>query len=593
MIQISIVLGLLIISIVLFSMEKFSVDVITLFLLIVLVATGILTPAEAFAGFSSDIIIILASIFVISGALQKSGVMDAVAASLHNIARVSKNRLLLTIMIMIGAVSSFMNNTTTTAIFIPPVVGMAKKAKISASKLLMPLAFASIMGGTCTLIGTSTNVAVSGYMAASGMRPLSLFEITPIGLIILAVGILYMISIGQRLLPAHKDESLTEEFAIRQYLSEVIIEPDSHLVGQKIFQSDFSKMDFQVLEVIRGEQKFLPDALVRIEPNDILLVEGQVEDLMKIKEIGGIGIRAEAKLGDQDLETDEIKIAEALVTPQSDLIGKTLKDANFRAQYGLTVMAIYRNGHPLRDKIARIPLRMGDLLLIQGVAQRLNHFRRHHDFWILEEMDPSMYRKRKGLYTAAFFGLAIFIGGIGWLPLSICFLGAALLTVLSRSITIDEAYEFINWKLLVLIGGMTAFGVAMNKTGAAEFLANWVVTGLGGFGVTAILGGLFILTILLTQPMSNAAAALVVLPIALETAQKLGANERTFAIAIMLAASISFIAPFEPACILVYGPGKYKFMDFFKTGVLLTAILMVLVLLILPVFWPLYVVPAS
>jgi di/tricarboxylate transporter len=593
MIEISITLGLLILAIVLFSMEKFSVDVITLFLLIMLVVTGILTPAEAFADFSNDIIIILASIFVISGALQKSGVMDAVAASLHSIARVSKNRLLLAIMALIGAASSFMNNTSTTAIFIPPVVGMAKKAEISASKLLMPLAFASIMGGTCTLIGTSTNIAVSGYMVASGMRPLGLFEITPVGLIILAVGILYMIFIGQRLLPAHKDESLTEEFAIRQYLSEVVILPDSHLIGQKIFQSDFSKMDFQILEVIRGEQKFLPDPLVKIEANDILLVEGQVEDLIKIKEIAGISIRAEAKLGDQDLETDDIKIAEALVTPQSDLIGKTLKDANFRAQYGVTVMAIYRNGHPLRDKIARIPLRMGDLLLIQGAAQRLNHFRRHHDFWILEEMDPSLYRRRKGLYTAAFFALAVFIGGIGWLPLSICFLGAALLTVISRSITVDEAYEFIDWKLLVLIGGMTAFGVAMNKTGAAEFLANWVVNGLGGFGVTAILGGLFILTILLTQPMSNAAAALVVLPIAIETAQKLGANERTFAIAIMLAASISFIAPFEPACILVYGPGKYKFMDFVKTGVLLTAILMILVLLILPVFWPLYAAPAS
>jgi di/tricarboxylate transporter len=592
MIQISIVLGLLILAVVLFSTEKLSVDVITLFLLMALVVTGILTPAEAFSGFSNDIIIILASIFVISGSLQKSGVMDAVAARLHSIARAGQSRLLLAVMILIGAVSSFMNNTTATAIFIPPVVGMAKRAGVSASKLLMPLAFASILGGTCTLIGTSTNVAVSGYITASGMRPIGLFEITPIGLIILAVGILYMVFIGQRLLPAYKDESLTEEFAIRQYLSEVIITPDSHLVGQKIFQSDFSKMDFQVLEVIRGERKFLPDAQVRIEPGDILLVEGQVEDLMKIKEIAGIDIKAEAKLGDQDLETDEIKIAEALVTPQSDLIGKTLKEANFRAQYGLTAMAIYRHGHSLRDKIGRIPLRMGDLLLIQGAADRLNYFRRHPDFWILEEMDPSLYRRRKGLYTAAFFALAVLIGATGWLPLSICFLGAALLTIVSRSITIDEAYEFINWKLLVLIGGMTAFGVAMDKTGAAEFLANWVVTGLGGFGVTAILGGLFILTILLTQPMSNAAAALVVLPIAIETAQKLGANERTFAIAIMLAASISFIAPFEPACILVYGPGKYKFMDFIKTGMLLTVILMLLVLLILPMFWPLYATPA-
>lgn len=588
MIQISIVLGLLILAVVLFSMERISVDVVTLLLLMALVLTGILTPAEAFEGFSNDIIIILTSIFVLSGALQKSGIMDAVAAHLNKIGRGSTNRLLLSLMLLVGGVSSFMNNTTATAVFVAPVIGAAKKAMISPSKLLMPMAFASILGGTCTLIGTSTNVAVSGYIARSGMRPLDLFEITPIGLIILVIGTLYMIVIGQRLLPAHRDESLTEEFAIRQYLSEVIVVPNSHLIGQRIFETELSKMDFQILEVVRGEEKFLPNAQTLIKEGDILLVEGKVDDLIRIKETAGIEISADAMLGVQDLETDEIKIVEALITPQSYLIGRTLKEANFRARYGMTALAIYRQGQSLLDKVGRIRLEMGDLLLIQGPADRLDYLGRHPDLWILEELNPSLYRKSKGLYTLTFFLIAIVIGGFGWVPLSICFLGAALLTILSRSITIDEAYDFINWKLIILIGGMTAFGVAMDKTGAAEFLAKFVVSGLGGGGVTAILAGLFVLTILLTQPMSNAAAALVVLPIAIETAQKLGANERTFAIAIMLAASISFIAPFEPACILVYGPGKYKFMDFIKTGVLLTVILMLVVLLVLPIFWPLY-----
>jgi di/tricarboxylate transporter len=309
---------------------------------------------------------------------------------------------------------------------------------------------------------------------------------------------------------------------------------------------------------------------------------------MKIRDVAGISIRADVKLGDQDLQTDEIRIAEALITPQSELIGKTLKEANFRVEYGLSALAIYRHGRSLRDKIGRIRLRMGDLLLLQGPAERVNHFRRHDDFWILEEMDPSSYRRKRGLYTAAFFFVAVAVAALGVLPISVCFLGAALMTVASRSITIDEAYEFIHWKLLILIGGMTAFGVAMNKTGAAAFLAGWVVSTLGPFGVTAILLGLFVMTILLTQPLSNAAAALVVAPIAVETAQKLGANPRTFAIAIMLAASISFIAPFEPSCVLVYGPGKYRFRDFVKTGVLLTIIMVVLVLFVMPLFWPLY-----
>ncbi|HET9529474.1 MAG TPA: SLC13 family permease [Blastocatellia bacterium] len=597
--QIAIVLGLLALSIMLFAMEKISVDIITLMLLMMLVVSGILTPTEAFAGFSNDIIIILGAIFVISGALQRSGVMDAVGSRLHSIASGSENRLLFAVMAIVSSTSAFMNNTTVTAVFAPPVMGVAKQSNISASKLLMPVAFASILGGTCTLIGTSTNVAVSGFISNAGMQPLGLFEVTPVGLMIVVIGIAYMMVIGKRLLPDNRDESLTEEYAIREYLSEIVVMKDSSLVGQKIFESDLSKMDFRVLEVIRGPQKFLPNARTEIGAGDVLLVEGKVEDLIKVKETAGIEILADIKVGDKDLQSDDIKVVELLVTPQSDLIGQTLKEANFRARYGMTALAIYRHGQSLREKVGRIRLRVGDLLLVQGPADRLEGLRREPDLWILEEFQPVPYRKSKGLYTLAFFSSAIIIGAIGWLPLSIAFLGAAVLTVLFRCITPDEAYEFIDWRLIILIGGMTAFGTAMSKTGAAEFLARTIVDGLNPivsqmsdpYGVLLILGGFFLLTVVLTQPMSNAAAALVVLPVALETAQRLGVNERTFAIAIMLAASVSFITPFEPSCILVYGPGKYRFRDFLKTGLLLTVILVLLVLFVVPFFWPLHPMP--
>jgi di/tricarboxylate transporter len=597
--QIATVLGLLALSIVLFAMEKFSVDVITLILLIMLVTSGILTPAEAFAGFSNDIIIILCAIFVVSGALQRSGVMDAIGSRLHRIASGSENRLLFAVMAVVSATSAFMNNTTVTAVFAPPVMGVARQSNISASKLLMPLAFASILGGTCTLIGTSTNVAVSGYISKSGMEPLSLFEITPLGLIIVVVGIAYMMIVGKRLLPDNKDESLTEEYAIREYLSEIVVMRDSHLVGQKIFESDLAKIDFRVLEVIRGDRKFLPDARTEIGAGDVLLVEGRVEDLIKVKETAGIEILADVKVGDVDLQSDEIKIVEMLITPQSELIGLTLKEANFRKRYGMAALAIYRHGQSLREKIGRIRLRVGDLLLVQGHADRLEEMRHNQDLLILEEYQPTPYRKSKGIYTLAFFSAAILTSSAGWLPLSIAFLAAAVLTILFRCISVEEAYDFIDWRLIILIGGMTAFGTAMDKTGAAEFLAATIVNGLNPivsqlsdpYGVMLILGGFFLLTVVLTQPMSNAAAALVVLPVAIETAQRLGVNERTFAIAIMLAASVSFITPFEPSCILVYGPGKYKFRDFLKTGFLLTLILILLVLFVVPVFWPLHPMP--
>lgn len=585
--QIAIVLGLLVVAILMFATEKLSVDIITLLLLVALVLTNTLTPQEAFAGFSNDIIIILSSIFVISGGLQQTGVMDAVGAYLHRVAGQSTKRLTLILMTIVGGMSMLMNNTTTTAVFVPPVLGVARERKLSPSKLLIPLAYASMLGGTCTLIGTSTNVAVSGFIGNLGLKPVSLFELTPIGLIILAVGIAYMLVIGQRLLPDHKEKDLTSDYAIRDYLSEIVVAPDSPLVGQRLFASDLSKMGFRVLAVVRGPVKFQPEPRTSVSAGDVLLVEGKIDNLIKVKETAGIDIRSELKLS-ADLQTDDIKMAEVLITPQSDLIGRTLSESSFRQRYGLTVLAIYSHGQPVREQLDKIKLRMGDLLLVQGPGDRLASMGRTPDLWVLEELRTSLYRRKKGLYTATFFAVAITLGAFGLIPLSIAFLSAAILTIVFRCITIEEAYEFIDWRLIILIGGMTAFGIAMEKTGAADLLSSWIVYVLKPYGEMVIIAGFFFLTIVLTQPMSNAAAALVVVPVAVSTAQSLGADERTFAIAVMLAGSVSFIAPFEPACILVYGPGKYKFMDFVKTGFGLTILLSVIVLLFLPVFWPLY-----
>jgi di/tricarboxylate transporter len=253
----------------------------------------------------------------------------------------------------------------------------------------------------------------------------------------------------------------------------------------------------------------------------------------------------------------------------------------------VSVLAIYRHGHSLREKINRIRLSLGDMLLIQGSSDRLEFLRKNPDFLIMEELSRPLYRKKKGLYTLIFLIGAVIAGGMDWAPLSVAFLSAAVLIILFRCISIEEAYEFIDWRLIILIGGMTAFGLAMEKTGAAKFLADWVIFGLEPFGVMAVMAGFSILTIILTQPMSNAAAALVILPVALQVAQSLGVNERTFAIAVMLSASISLVTPFEPSCILVYSPGKYRFIDFVKAGAGLTLILLVIILLFIPVFWPL------
>ena len=396
------------------------------------------------------------------------------------------------------------------------------------------------------------------------------------------------IFIGRRLLPEHGTADITSSYAMREYLSEIIVLPGSPLIGQMSFDSDLNVLEFRILKVIRGKDEFLPTSRDILEEGDTLLVEGQIENLMKVKKIEGIEIKPELELGDRDLASAKFRMAEVLLTLQSELPGRTLREANFRRYYGLTVLAIYRHGQSLLEGIGETVLRVGDLLLVQGPDDRVEALRNLPGLSILEEVPEPLYNPRKGLYAVALFAAAVLAGSLGWMPVSIAFLSAAALAVLLRCISTEKAYEFIDWRLLILIGGMTAFGTAMEKTGTAQYLATHIVALLEPFGIMAILGGFFVLTILLTQPMSNAAAALVVLPIAIKTAHALGANDRTFAIAVMLAASISFIAPFEPSCILVYGPGKYRFMDFVKVGVGLTLILALTVLPLIPIFWKLY-----
>ena len=619
--DIGIVLGLLVVAVGLFATRALPVDLVTIFLLLALVLTGILEPTEAFAGFSSQIIIILGSIFVINGALLEGRVIDLVSAWLLRVAGGSVNKLQLTTMSVVGGLSGFMNNTAVTSLFIGPTMSIARKLKISPSKLLMPVCFASILGGTCTLIGTSTNVAVSGELAkqyktdldewkANGgtdlngdgtidsadylqyaeennlkiYKPLGLFEITPVGLLIMGVGIAYLMFFGRRLLPDYPDESLAEGFNIREYHSEIVVMPGSRLISQRVFESSLAEMEFRIVKVLRKKRSFVPNTRSVIEEGDVLLVSGSVEDLMAVKDASGIEIHAETKLEDEALQTDDVKIAELLITPKSTLIRRTLKEANFRQRFGLAVLAIYRHGQSLGRKLGVIRLRAGDLLLVQGSEERLLSLEHGTNLLRLDVREaPSSDRRQKGFRALAFFAVAVIAAGLGLAPLPICFLSAAALTVATRCITMQKVYEVIDWRVLIVIGGMTAFGAAMRESGTAEWLAGGIQS--ISENPRTVLAGFILLTMLLTQTMSNAAAALVVLPVAMQTAGTLGVSGQTFAIAVMLGASSSFIAPFEPACILVSGPGKYRFTDYLKAGLGLTLIMGFLVWLLVPAYW--------
>lgn len=582
--EISIVISVLVLSLILFSMGRFSVDWITLCMLGVLMLSGVLTPAEALSGFGEDYVWMLAALFVLSGALQQTGILDLLGSKLLKQTKGTESGVLWRMMSTVGLTSSFMNNTAVTAIYLAPVLSVARRTGISGSKLLLPMAYASVLGGTCTLIGTSTNIAVNGYLQKHGYPGFGIFEITPVGVSLFLIGLIFLSLFSKKLLPNHPNETITEEFGLRNYVSEVVISPGSPMIGQYVFSSKLVDMGFRILNVIREKNNIIPNVETCLQAGDVLLVEGKLDTLMDVKEVTGVEIRADAFV-ERDLQGENYRLAEVLVTPQSLFVNRTLRDCRFRHEYGLVVIAINRRGQSVYDKIGRLTLQVGDVLLVQGASEKISYYRRTRALHMLEDFKPLLYRKKKGLVSILAFLAAIIFSITGLVPAAPAFIAAALIVVASKAISLSKAYEIIDFRLLILIAGMSAMGVAMMNSGAAAWISNGVVEQFKPFGLHAIMTGFVILTVLLTQPMSNAAAALVVLPVALETAQTLGVNPQPFAVAVMLSASVSLVTPFEPSCMLVYAPGRYRFVDFFRVGFLLTILLMLTLVLLVPVFW--------
>jgi di/tricarboxylate transporter len=588
--QIAIVLALLVIALVLFSTERIPIEVVSILLVMALVLTNTLTASEAFAGFGNDIVITIAGLFILTGGLARTGVIDLVGRRLHRTAGDSEFRMVALIMFAAAFCAAVMKNTTTTAMFLPVVLGIAARRNISPSKLLMPLAFGAILGGTCTLIGTSTNLAVSGALPRYGIQPLTMFELTRVGIVIVGVGMLYMLLVGRNLLPSRKSaESLTEQYHVRQYMTEVIVLDDSPLIGKSLAEARISdELDLTVLGILRGEEqdRIAPNPAERINANDLLLVQGRVEDILKVKAEAGIEIKPDFKLNDSVLESKDTELFEAMVPRGSDFIGRTLKRLHLRKRYGAVVLAIDRHGVDLLSKISRVRLRFGDVLLIQANREQAEMLTNDGQLLLLEEITEKQARPEKRRWALLAFGVFLFFSLTHLVPLPIAVLFGVMILLASQSLRMSEVYEIIDWRLLILIACMISFGVAMEKTRADQYLADLIVRGTGQYGPTAVLAGFFIMTVALTQPMSNQAAALVMLPISIKTALALGLNPRTFAITVTYAASCSFLTPLEPACVLVYTPGRYRFLDFVKVGSILTVAVFAIVIWLVPVFWP-------
>ncbi|MEM7582562.1 MAG: SLC13 family permease [Acidobacteriota bacterium] len=589
--ELTLVFIILGVALVLFVRELLPIDVTAILVLATLVATGILTPEEGVRGFANPAPITVAAVLVLSAGLMRTGAVIKMGSSITRLGGSTELGQMTVILSAVGVLSAFMNNTAAVAIFIPIVLGIARDKKISPSKLLIPISFAGILGGICTYVGTSTNIIVGSILQERGYEPFRMFEFTPLGGLFLVLGIAYLLLVGRRLLPARRtQEDLTAGYHLREYLTELVIQPRSRLIGKTLKQSKLSlENDIEVLEIRRSKTRLnsLPPEIV-LQASDLLIVKGNIDKIMRIRHSEGFEIHPEVKLSDQDLQSSDVMLAEGVVSASSGLIGKTIKEVDFRRRFQATALAIRRHGGEIREKLGRVKLHFGDTLLIQGRRDRLQGLRNSQDFMlIMEDASTPHYRKRKITAAVGIFAAVIIMAATGILPIMVAAIIGALAMVMTRCLTIQEGYEAIDMRIVFLIAGTLSMGLALQKTGGAELIAHQLIEIAGPYGPQAVLAILYLLTLVLTELMSNNATAALLTPIAIEIANGMGVDVRPFAFCIAFAASASFLSPIGyQTNTLVYGPGGYKFSDYFRVGLPISLTIWLLATLLIPVLWP-------
>jgi len=584
--QIILLIVIILAAMVLFTIETLPADVTALGVMLALILTGILPANLAFEGFGSDTSIMILGLLILTAALVRTGVVQLLSRQILRRVRDSNNHLFWVITGTAGLLSGFLSNTATAAFFTPMTIGLSRKLKINPSKLLMPLAFSAVLASSVTLVGTSTNVVVSGLMTQQGMRPLGMFELTPVGLPILVFGLLYMFFIGRHLIPIRDSEPDGLQKDILSYCSEFKLAENSPWDGKTLAEIGLGKeYDLNVLRILKvpGYQ-VEPRANTILKKGDRILVEGNRDDLVALEDQDLVEFT-----GEFEEEGDfgkELSMAEVIILPGSPLVGRTLWGLNFRDRYSLQVLGINRKGETLRRRISRTRLQVGDQLLLQGDPDTIQNLGKNNSLRVVSGKLDILPETEKAPLSLAIFGVVILLVSFNVLSLPVGVMLGALAALVTRCITPIEAYRRVNWSAWLLISCMLALGRAMEESGLAALLADQIVAIIGESNPLLILSAFFLLTLLLTQPMSNQAAAVVIIPVAIQTATQLNLNARTFAVMIAVAASCSFITPLEPACLMVYGPGNYRFFDFVRVGSLLTILIFGIALLMVPWLWP-------
>jgi di/tricarboxylate transporter len=571
----------------LFVSEKLRFDVVGLLVLVALLTFGILTPAEGLSGFSNEATLVVGAMFALNAGVVGTGGLDGMIRLLSRIRR--PWLLTFAVILIVCALGAFVKNTALVAVFLPAVLGICARSGTSPARVLMPMSFAAQMGGVCTLLGTSSNLLTNSIAIEHGLPPFGVFEFARLGVPLAIAGIVYLMLIGRWLLPRHIDVDAAQSYALGKFVTELRLMPGSPLIGQTIAAVGFAeKYGVHVLELLRGEQRLWAPRGQELQPNDILIARGDWDRLEDFQRAQKLEIATVADADESPAVDERRMLIEAMVAPGARLIGESLDQADFGWNYKASVLAVQRRGAVLREPLRQTRLQVGDVLMLLVNEDALAHLRRASGLIVLSERGDSGQSRRKAPLAIAILVSVIAVAGLGWLPLVVSALLGCAAMALTGCFNFEDVYESIDWQVLVLLAAILPLGIALDKTGLAQYLVNSGMAAAGMHGPLVVLTMVYLLTAVLTEMMGHNPSVVLMAPIAISIAHVLHANPVPFVITVAFAAATSFATPVGyPTNTMVYNAGGYRFVDFMKVGIPLIALFCVLSMLLIPRFWPL------
>jgi di/tricarboxylate transporter len=589
----TIVLFFLLILVVLFLFVKEVVppDLVAMGTLVLVTLVGWISPKEAFSSFANEAPITVAAMFILSSGLQRCGAIEDVGRLFRRVPNMSELKLLVILMVSVIACSAFVNNTPVVVALLPLVLGVARHYDVSASKLLIPLSYAAILGGTCTVIGTSTNIVVTSLASTDYGIHFGIFDITKLGVIVALAGVAYMALIGRHLLPSRESlASLVGSISTREYVTEMLVGETSPLRGQPLEKTELHKIANVRVQGIVRDGEFLPPPfhVAVLEAGDRLVLGAPRTAMEEVQSLAGVSLIDEKEFGLERVRAEHTVIVEAVITNNSHFASRTLGESRLREHFNAQVLAIHRHGENITKNVADVPLKFGDTLLLRISQEGLARLGGNPDILLLSDTAVASLRRDKRPIVLAVLAAVIALASFDVYPISILALAGVVILVTTRCLRMSEVYDAIDWRIVAMIVGMISLGIAMKNVGADKWLVDEVISVVGTANPILVLGAFYLIGTLLTEMISNNAVAILLTPIAYQTAIKLDYHPIPFLIAIMFAASASFATPIGyQTNTFVYGAGGYKFRDFLRVGAPLNLFFLVLVTLLIPVFWPL------